>query len=142
MENILKKMAFNYYIVFVLLIVVGICGYFLSRVLTIDSMTPLGVALQTLVIILLLLCIPLGIKIHSKKVQKLQENENEEEKLLVYSYWSAFRLTMIAIPLLLAVLLFYLMQSNSMLFCGGIAALALLYCKPIPEKIFKELNIE
>ena len=39
-----------------------------------------------------------------------------------------------------AVLLFYLMQQNSMIFCAGIAAVGLYFCKPTEAKLLTDLE--
>jgi len=141
LEQTFKKLVFNYYIVFVLLVLTGIAGYFLQQIVTIDSFDKTGITLQTVNILVLLVCIPAGMKIFSMKVSKLKELENEEEKLSGYLHWSKIRLTAIATPLLLSMLLYCIVENNSMIFCVGIAGIALIFCKPIKNKVKEELDI-
>ena len=44
--------------------------------------------------------------------------------------------------LMLGVLFFYVMGSQSMIFCAGIAAIGLFFCKPSQAKISSELQID
>ena len=144
MEQTYKKLVFNYYIVFVLLVLTAIAGYFLREVVEIDSLSKMGVLLQTINIIVMIVFIPTSLKVFAVKVGKLKELENEKEKLAGYLYWSKLRLIAIATPLLLSVLLHCIIRSDnnySMIFCAGIAAMALLFCKPLKGKVREELNI-
>ena len=76
------------------------------------------------------------------KVKKLSELESPEEKINKYKTFSFWRLTIIGCNLLLGVGFFYLLNSRSMIFCAGIAAIALVFCKPAEVKMASELNLE
>lgn len=145
LEQTVKKLVFNYYIVFVLLVLTAIAGYLLQRVVIIDSFSKAGVLLQTINVLVLMICIPTSLKVFATKVGKLKELENEEEKLSGYLYWSKIRLIAIATPLLLSVLLHCIVRSSdnnySMIFCAGMAGMALIFCKPLKKRVKEELGI-
>ncbi len=112
-EKTLKKLIRCYYFVFGLLILMPFVSYFLTNTITVDSFSGKGIVLQTIAILMLLICIPLGLKTFSMKVRKLKLIENEEEKLAGYLYWSKIRLLSVALPLLFNVLLYCLLSSRT-----------------------------
>jgi len=59
-----------------------------------------------------------------------------------YQTASFIRLTIIGVGLVLGMIFFYIMNSQSMLFCAGIAAIALFFCKPSEVKMVSELNLD
>lgn len=116
-------------------------GYFLGKTVSIDSFSGRGIMLQSVGILLLLICIPLGLKTFSIKIRKIKLIEDENEKLTKYLYWARIRIASVAIPLLFNILIYYLTQNNSMIFSAGISALALLFCKPQKHKMEEELGL-
>lgn len=64
------------------------------------------------------------------------------EKLALYEKGATIRILVIGSGFLLGVLFFFLMNSQSMIFSAGIAAIGLFFCKPAEVKIISELKIE
>lgn len=42
---------------------------------------------------------------------------------------------------MLGIIFFYVMRSQSMIFCAGIASIALVFCKPSEVKVITDLEI-
>ncbi len=57
-----------------------------------------------------------------------------------YLTQAAVRMLMLAIPIILGLLLYYIMLSTSMLYCALISALAFLYIWPTPKRLKRETN--
>jgi DMSO reductase anchor subunit len=140
LENTLKKIRLNFYLVFVLLILTGIIGSFLSKSISINQLSQTGITLQTISILMLLILTPTALKIYSINIETLKDIEDKNEKLKKYFFWSNIRLLMIASPLLINVLLYCLCKNNSMIFSAGISLIAIFFCKPQKEKMESELN--
>lgn len=136
----LKKLQLNYYLVFLLLILTSVIGYFLSQYFSLEQNTSTKTLMQTIGIFLLLILIPLGLKLHNTKIKSIKLIE-KQDILSEYTFWSNIRLLMIAIPLVINTLFYYLTQDISMLYSAAIAAIALLFCKPTRAKIEEELNL-
>jgi len=93
-------------------------------------------------ILVLLIAIPLGLKYYSIQVKKIRDIKNEEEKIKKYTNLFIVRLAAIEFPLLLNLMMFIITKNTSMMYCVGIAFLALLFCKPNKIKMLEELNVE
>ena len=68
--------------------------------------------------------------------------EDVHEKLKLYEKAGVMRLAIVGSGFLLGVLFFFVLNSQSMIFCAGIAAIALFFSKPAEVKIISELKIE
>ncbi len=96
---------------------------------------PLGIipqsfSLQALECLLTLLCVPLALKLMATKHAKARLKTHPK----AYAPLSALRLALLALPLLLGLLLYYLMMDTSMLYCALIAALAHVYVWPTKRR--------
>jgi len=137
-KEVYKKLSliFNF-IFFSAIISVVVFYYFSQEALFTEDL----VIFQTVVILMLLICIPGGLKLYAVKVKALQNITDKEEKLTKYVSWNIVRLALIEGPLFFSLIVYFLTRNNSMLFCAGIAIMALIFCKPNWQKMKEELGI-
>ncbi len=143
MKKTLNKLTLIYYLIYIAAIVVGISGFQLFRSgYTIDDKSTLGIAISSILIIFIIGSIPITLALFNKKTKKWAEIEDVHEKLKLYEKAGVIRLAIVGSGFLLGVLFFFVLNSQSMIFCAGIAAIALFFCKPAEVKIISELKIE
>ncbi len=143
MENKLaKRLMWWYYGALVLAVVAATSMYLLiSRgiIATFDAQTTVGQIVQYVVIGWVILTVP-GSLAYSKYVCNQIKKANEDIRFARYYSVARLRIILIGIGIALGIIGFYLLQANnSMLFCGGIAAIGLIFCKPNARKIELEL---
>lgn len=142
-EKANKTLILVYYIVYFTAVLSAVVGYYstFKGNLVIDSQSQLGITLSSIFIIYIIGSIPLtlgGFHFMTKKWIKL---ENPTEKIEKYKNGAIWRLIIIGISIAIGVFLFYIIRSQSMIFCAGIAAIALFFCKPTKEKMISELQL-
>jgi hypothetical protein len=145
LENIYRKLKNIYYLVFILLAFIVLLFYFFGGsffFISIVADRNLDIALQTLCILSVLICIPFGLWFYAVRVRKLSKLDDEPQKLAAYFPTAILRMGLVVLAFMLNMVLYLLTQNNSMLFCAGIAALALIFCKPYKWKIAEELELE
>ncbi|MDR0873710.1 MAG: hypothetical protein LBN27_09655 [Prevotellaceae bacterium] len=133
-DNLYKGLLFTYLLEFALLIWISYGQ--------LKHTTETPVMWQSIGILSMLICIPLGFKVYSVKIKALQKFDSKEYqtyKLSRYNYWSIFRMIMILLPTLLTVCW---VNSSSAIYCAGIGFLAYLFCIPTKKKIIQELDLE
>lgn len=143
MKNPVNKLLLIYYSLYVLAIVFAVLGYYFAGGqydFPGTEQPPAAVTFTSIYIIYLIVSIPLSLKLFNNQVKKLAENQNSEEKIKKYTSYSMIRLAVIGSSLLIGILFFYLFNSKSMIFCAGIAAIALVFCKPSEMKMASELE--
>ncbi|MDD2286622.1 MAG: hypothetical protein PHQ11_14625 [Paludibacter sp.] len=143
MKKILKKLTLIYYLIYIAVVLVALLGFQLHRSgVVIDSQSQAGIIISSLLIILIIGSIPITLAIFNKKTKKWATEDDVPKKLALYSKASVIRLIIIGTGFLLGILFFFLMNSQSMIFCAGISAIGLFFCKPADVKIISELQIE
>ncbi len=143
MKQTLRRLTFFYYLIYIAAILVAVLGFQLFRLgYTIAERSPLGIAISSILIVLIIGSIPITMAIFNKKTKKWAEIEDVNEKLKIYEKASIIRLAIVGKGFLLGVFFFFVLNSQSMIFCAGIAAIALFFCKPAEVKIISELKIE
>lgn len=143
MQKLLKKLIRWYYAIYVAAIAVALVGFQLFRSgINIDPQSQEGIAISSILIVLIIGSIPATLSIFNRKTKKWSKLEDVRERLVLYEKASILRLQIIGLAFLLGVLFFFLMQSQSMLFCAGIAAIGLFFSKPAEVKIITDLQIE
>ena len=137
-KEVYKKLSLIFNFIFFGAIISVVAIYYFSReaLLTEDL-----IIFQTAVILMLLICIPGGLKLYAVKVKALQNIADKEEKLNQYVSWNIVRLALIEAPLFFSLVVYFLTKNNSMLFCAGIAIMALIFCKPSLQRMKEELGI-
>lgn len=142
-EKIVKRLNLVYYLFYVSALLAAAGGFQLFRSgIRIEPNSGLGIALTSILIIYIIGSIPLALSIFNKKTKKWAELESLSEKLTLYEKGATLRLMVVGSGFLLGVLFFFLMNSQSMIFSAGIAAIGLFFCKPAEVKIISELKIE
>lgn len=143
MKKVFKKLTLIYYLIYIAILVVAVLGFQLFRAgYTIDDKSQLGIAISSALIILIIGSIPLTLAIFNKKTKQWALIEDTQTKLSKYEKGAIIRLAIVGAGLLLGVFFFFIMNSQSMIFSAGIAAIALFFCKPAEVKIISELQLE
>lgn len=143
MKKTLGYIRLTFYSVYAVAIILAFAGYYiLKNGISIDPQSEMGVTLQSILILLIIGSIPLTLATFNRMTKKWAVIEDREQKILKYRQASIIRIIIIGLGLLLGVAFYYIMQSQSMLFSAGIAAIALFFCKPSESKIMIDLNLD
>lgn len=143
MKQVLKKLTMVYYLIYIAAVLVALLGFQLHRSgVIMDSQSEAGIIISSVLIILIIGSIPITLGVFNKKTKKWAVEEDVSKKLALYSKASVIRLIIIGSGFLLGMLFFFLMNSQSMIFCAGISAIALFFCKPAKAKMISELQLE
>jgi hypothetical protein len=145
MERTIKKISQFYYLIYTVTILTTVVGYFLimNSDSHINSLSPLGITLKSIVIIYMLISIPLSIGGFYYMINKWKTIENLTLKLKEYQKGSIMRLLLIGIGLIGSIIVFFVLRTDvSLIYCAAIAAIALLFCRPSEAKITTELNLD
>jgi len=144
MERIVKKINLAYYLIYTLTILSTIIGYIVtqSRETTVDVKSPLSITLSSIVILYIIISIPAALYLFHKSTKKWIEIEDNFQKLERYTTGATWRIIIVGFGLVLSVVVFYIIRTESMIFCAAITAVALLFCKPTENKMKSELKIE
>lgn len=142
MKQTLRQLVIAYYSVYIAAIAAATSGfYILKSGFIIDPLSQTGTAINTLLIIFIIGSVPLTLGYFNKLTKKWALLEDENQRLENYRKAGTIRIAIIGLGLVLGVLFFYIMNSQSMIFCAGIAAIALFFCKPSESKISNELGL-
>lgn len=143
MKQTLRKLYITYYMVFAAMAIAASSGfYILKSGIHIDPLSEIGTIINSILIIYILGSIPLALAIFNKMTKKWALLEDENQKLLKYKHGAIYRICIIGVGLIISLVFFYIMNSQSMIFCTGIAVIALYFSKPSEIKIINELNLE
>ncbi|MDR3653336.1 MAG: hypothetical protein P4L34_10270 [Paludibacter sp.] len=144
MERIVKRINLAYYLIYTITILATIVGYIFTSMNenTVDVKSQLSINLSSFVILYILVSIPAALSIFHKKTKKWAEIEDNYMKFEKYAIGATWRLLAIGFGLVFSVVAFYIIRTESMIFCAGIAAIALLFCKPTEGKIISDLKLE
>ncbi len=142
-KQTLKSLKFYFYGFYILALLATTLGIkILEWGIKIDSTSEMGVSLSSLAIILVLTTVPLSLSFFNKYIKKLRLVEIELEfKLEKYKKASIYRILVMGLGLIAGIVLFYILQTNSMLLIAGISAIGLIFCKPAEVKIISDLQI-
>lgn len=143
MKKILRDISVAYYAFYILAILGALAGYYILRNgFTIDPQSQTGITFSSLLIVLIIGSVPISLAVFNKYTKKLALLNEESEKLQKYRKAAFIRIFVIGTGLVLGIIFFYVMQSQSMIFCAGIAAIGLFFCKPSESKIVSDLHLE
>ncbi len=141
-ERLAKRLMWWYYGMLALAVIVAASMYYvLSKAIitTFDPFTVVGQTVQYIVIGYVILTVP-GSLAYTKYVCSKIKKADEEIRFARYYNAARLRIILIGIGMSLGIVAFYLLQGNqSMILCGGIAAIGLIFCKPNARKIELEL---
>ncbi len=142
MKKTLRQLQIAYYSVYIAAIAAATSGfYILKSGFVLNPLSQTGTVINSVLIIFIIGSIPLGLGYFNKLTKQWALLEDENKRLENYRKAGVIRITIIGLGLVLGVLFYYIMNSQSMIFCAGIAAIALFFCKPSEAKISTELNI-
>ena len=98
---------------------------------------------ETFVILLTACCVPAALKLFAwVKSKKIDINASTEQAIGQYVMWSSVRILLLALPVILGIIGYYLMQSSSCILCTCIAFTASLFCIPSEKQLRKDLLID
>ena len=146
MRKATNKLTLIYYCIYFVAVLLAIGGYYYmtQKEIRMEEYGQNGTTtLISIYLIYMIASIPLSLKFFNSAVKKLSALEiSAEDKIKKYTQYSLLRLLVIAVSLFIGIILFYTLNSRSMIFCAGIAAVALVFCKPSEAKMATELNID
>lgn len=139
--TIQTKLNIVYYSSILVAILAALIGFFGTRDLgwNIDSQSSTGIIISYLIIFYTLLSVPGGLGLHNQLLKRLATN-NTADKENKYLTYSILRLVFIAIGFAISILFFYIMRQQSLIFCAGISAIGIYFCKPTADRITYELS--
>ncbi len=144
MKKIRTVLTLFYYGTMIAAVLVALLAYWLviKNGFALDPASSMGLKISYAVMLYVIVSVPLSLGLFNKKVNKLKDLENKAEQERQYLQIGKWRMVCIGLGLLLGVFFFYLLQEQSLLFCAGIAAIALYFCKPTTGKIENDLAAE
>ncbi len=143
MKKTLTKITIAYYVVYIAAVLAATAGYYILREgFSIDVQSQTGITLSSALIIFIIGSIPVTLGLFHRYLKKIAALEDVEIRVKKYEMASYLRLTIIGLGLIFGVLFFYILHSQSMLFCAGIAAIALFFCKPSKSKMLNDIDID
>lgn len=144
MKKTIKSIAQVYYIIYATTILFTVVGYLMNiqgQTRSVDPKSTIGIALSSILILYILISIPFALGGFHRMTKKWKLIEDEKLKLAKYEKGAILRLAAIGTGLIASVVLFYVMNDISMIYCVGITAIALLFCKPTEAKIESDLKL-
>ena len=143
MKKTLTKLTIAYYVVYIAAVLAATAGYYiLKEGVSIDAQSQTGITISSALIIFIIGSIPVTLGLFHRYSKKIATLEDVQIKVKKYEMASYLRLTIIGLGLILGVLFFYILHSQSMLFCAGIAAIALFFCKPSISKMINDIDLD
>ncbi len=143
LKKVQSALTKAYYGMFAAAFATAILGYYiLQNSFVINPLTQPGITVSTIMIIFIIGSVPASLILFNVFLKKLKTNDDTAFKLEQYMKAGIIRLLVIGAGIVLGILFFYILQSQSMIFCAGIAAIALVFCKPSEVKIITDLEIE
>ncbi|MBQ7697637.1 MAG: hypothetical protein IJT35_03545 [Paludibacteraceae bacterium] len=106
----------------------------------IDPMSGLGQVIQSIIIFLAVVSIPLGLYLFNRKCKKIRAIEDETERLQAYLKAGRWRIIVVSYSMLTGIAGYYLLGGyQSMIWIAAVAAIAWYFTKPTERKIELEL---
>jgi len=143
MEKVIKKILIVYYSVYSITILMALI-IFLNNTTNaiIDSKSELGIFLTQFAILFLIFIVPFSLGLFHQKTKKWSAIEDRTLMLINYQKGAILRLIFIGSSLIINIILFYLLKDVSLIFCAGISAIALIFCKPSVAKMTFDLKLQ
>lgn len=142
MTKIIKPLITLHYAAYILAILIASFGINFSKSIgfSIDPLSEIGIAISSVLIIVIIGSVPASLWLFHKKAQTLQTIEDVNQKVALWAKYARIRLVVLGLALNLGVLSFYVLQMNkSMLFCAGIAAIGMIFSKPSEIRLITDL---
>jgi len=141
MKKVQKSLSLAYYSMFVASFIAALAGYYILQNSFIDPLTQPGISISAILIVFIIGSVPFALASFNIFLKKLRVSEDINYKLEKYRKAGVIRIIVIGAGVVLGILFFYIMKSQSMIFCAGIASIALVFCKPSEVKIITDLEI-
>ena len=147
MENKIKKalnsITMTYYIMYVAAIFTAFFIYYLNtKSLNYAVSKETSIAVSSLIIIYVIGSIPLSLGGFYWLTKKWIALPSKEERLIKYTKFAKLRLVIIGLGVVIGIIAFYILGESSVIFCAGMSAVALIFCKPSMIKIINELDLD
>lgn len=142
MEGVVNKLNTVYYLVYTLLIVLTITGYFFNmNEISVFEVKNAGFRnlLPLLFVFLSVLMTAMGFVIFYTGLPRVRRIEEKWTRHRAYVKLASIRLYLIGLVIVIGIPVYYTTLQYEVLIGLGIAAAALFYCKPSVSKIEKEL---
>ncbi len=139
----MKTLRILYYFFYcAALALVVVLGYIVDmQSVIMNPQSDAGQIVQYVVIAYILASVPGALYGFKRAMGKVSKIESEEERKKVYTQYAVIRMILIGVGILLGIFAFYLLDKySSMLWCAGIAMIALYFCKPTEMKMYLEMN--
>lgn len=143
-ERIVKKVTIVYYAIYALTILSAFGGYLLNinSEAARNPQSDTSIALSTFVIAYIIISVPAAFALFNYYLKKWLAIQDENIKLEKYATGATLRLIAIGSGLILSIVAFYILRTESMMFCAGIAAIALIFAKPTEARVFADLKLD
>lgn len=143
MEQVKKSLLWAYYLCWILVVLVAVGAYLLSRSNMLITEPQSITTIKSILIIYVLGSIPFALWYHHREWKKMTEEECEmtnAQKFIRYRTVSLLRLGLIVFGLMACILFCYLMVQRDLLYLALIVAMAMLFCKPSSKQMTAELE--
>ena len=139
-QQIAKKLKWYYYGAMVLAVMAaGLCYYLFPKYgLFVDPYQKAGMVITYVVICYMLLSVAGGLWLFNKQIKPLKKRE-DEKRYEDYIRYAIIRLCIIGAGLVLAIVAYYLLKLQTMIYCAAISAVGLVFCKPQENRIQLDL---
>lgn len=147
-ERIVRQINQIYYLMYTGTILSTIIGYYLTMNTenTISVKSNFSITLSSLIILYVIISIPSALALFHRNLKKWRQIEDPFLKDKKYIAGAQLRLLAVGLGLVFSIIghfiLFVHTSNMSMIFCAGIAAIGLFFCKPSTSKVINELEIE
>lgn len=133
-----------YYIIMIITLIVGMIGYNLAIIqgVNINPDTPAATTTYSIIIIYVLASIPFALWLFHSKVKNISKIPNNGERERIYIRFGLIRIILVGLGLIISILAYFLIRQSSLIWLAGIAAIALLFCRPNANTIDVDLNPE
>jgi len=141
-KRIITKLQITYYAFYVLAVALYLCFAKLFK-MGFEPLLPnsvRGMILQYVVIFYTIIAVAGGLWLFKKYLDKIRTLPNKEHTWQLYQRAALIQILAVGIGMLLGLLAYYWLGIYTpMLWCGGICAIALIFCKPTRLRIQEEL---
>ena len=129
-----------FWLVPIIFIIYGECGGSLVGLYVED--TRMAYYAETLSILITAVCVPVSLKLFACVLVKKINKAGIADALRLYTTWSLIRLVLLALPVWIGGVTYYLTLSSTGALCAAIALTASLFCLPGEERLRRELHID
>lgn len=138
--QIANRLKWFYYGAMILAVAAaGLCYYLFPKYgLYVDPYQKAGMAISYVVICYMLASVAGGLWWFNRKIKPLKKRE-DEGRYEEYIRYAVIRLCIIGLGLVLAIVAYYLLKLQTMIYCAAISAVGLVFCKPQEGKIQLDL---